>query len=87
MKCRIIDNKYNERYGRCLNCGDTHWYNIKLFRVDAYNIKYKMVKDHQREKYHKELLQPIDKHGRRNEEFYKTYGDPKDQKNPNSQQQ
>ena len=34
-----------------------------------------MEKDYQRMKYHKDLLQPIDNKGKRNEEFYKTYGE------------
>lgn len=82
MNCRSIDKKYNQRLGNCPECGRKHWYNIRPFRVDGYTIKWKMFKDHQRQKYAKELLQPIDSKGKRNEDFYNTYGDPTKQANP-----
>ncbi len=74
QECCIVNPVYNQRYGICSQCGNRHWYNIKPFKVDAYNIKYKMYKDYQRVKHAKDLLQPVDKHGKHNETFYKAYG-------------
>ena len=74
--CKVINPFYNQRLGNCQECGEFHWFNIKPFKIDAYNIKYKMEKDYNRVRYAKDLLQPIGRNSKRNEDFYKVYGDP-----------
>jgi hypothetical protein len=77
MKCKIINPLYVQKFGRCQECGQLHWYTtnrMAIGKIDAYNIKWKQLKDHQREKHAKDLLQPIDKRGKDNPLFYKAYG-------------
>ena len=63
---KIIEGKYKEV---CNHCGGLS----KTFKVDAYNLKWKMFKDYQRDKHAGDLLQPIDEHGKPNTDFYQRY--------------
>lgn len=59
---------------RCKICGKV--FKLKRFKgkIDAYNIKVKWYRDWMRDKHRKELIQPLDKHGKFNPEFEKAYG-------------
>src|SRR3990167_2051347 len=84
MYCREINEDYVQTYGICPECGKLHWRTSakrKLGRIDAYNLKWKQQKDFMRDKHHDDLLQPIDSKGRRDERFYKLYGNPTERKN------
>ena len=83
MKCKQLDKTRVQHYGRCPDCGLRHWHSTRmaLGKIDAYNLKWKMRKDEMRTKHHDDLLQPIDSKGRKDERFYKLYGDPTAKRN------
>lgn len=72
-----LDKEYVTRVYWCNDCNKLHEYSVvgKMFmgKIDAYNIKYKAIKDDMRRRHYKDLLQPI-VDGKPNGEYIKAYG-------------